>query len=139
MVYVLILILSIQYSSIIILVTENIMSNRPRNNEPKKGRWIPATALSYPSIEEYKAHTRELRAKKRTELAEQIADRITPVNCSTIMTVADKIKEIADHIGFWKRHDIQVPAMNIIELQNHIHELQTYLVRLEETAIGMHD
>jgi hypothetical protein len=29
--------------------------------------------------------------------------------------------------------------MNIIELQNHIHELQTYLVRLEETAIGMHD
>jgi hypothetical protein len=55
------------------------------------------------------------------------------------MTVADKIKEIADHIGFWKKHDIQVPAMNIIELQNHIHELQTYLVRLEETAIGMHD
>jgi len=91
------------------------------------------------TIEEYRTRNREYRAKKRTELAEQIADRITPVNCDTIMTVADKIKEIAGHIEFWKRYDIEVPAMNIIELQNHIHELQTYLVRLEETAIGMHD
>lgn len=115
------------------------MSNRPRNTETKKGRWIPVGANSYPNIEEYKTRNREYRVKKQTELAEQIADRITPVNCSTIMTVADKIKEIADHIGFWKKHDIQVPAMNIIELQNHIHELQTYLVRIEEHAIGMHD
>jgi hypothetical protein len=105
------------------------MSNRPRTEQK----------LTPPTAEEWRMRNREYRAKKQTELAEQIADRITPVNCSTIMTVADKIKEIADHIGFWKRHDIQVPAMNIIELQNHIHELQTYLVRLEETAIGMHD
>jgi hypothetical protein len=139
MVYVLIITCIQYYYSIIILITENIMSNRPRNTEPKKGRWIPVGAKSCPSIEEYKIRNREYRAKKQTELAEQIADRITPVNCETIMTVADKIKEIANHIGFWKRHDIQVPAMNIIELQNHIHELQTYLVRLEETAIGMHD
>jgi Mg2+ and Co2+ transporter CorA len=107
----------------------NIMSNRPRTEQK----------LTPPTAEEWRMRNREYRAKKQTELAEQIADRITPVNCETIMTVADKIKEIADHIGFWKRHDIQVPAMNIIELQNHIHELQTYLVRLEETAIGMHD
>ena len=91
------------------------------------------------TIEEYRTRNREYRAKKRTELAEQIADRITPVNCDTIMTVADKIKEIAGHIEFWKRYDIEVPAMTIIELQNHIHELQTYLVRLQETAVGMHD
>jgi hypothetical protein len=105
------------------------MTNRPRTEH----------TLTPPTAEEWRLWKREARAKKQTELAEQIADRITPVNCSTIMTVADKIKEIAEHIGFWKKHDIQVPAMNIIELQNHIHELQTYLVRLEETAIGMHD
>ena len=139
MVYVLILILSIQYSSIIILVTENIMSNRPRNNEPKKGRWIPATALSYPSIEEYKAHTRELRAKKRTELAEQIADRITPVNCETIMNITSDIHSVAHSIQLYKKHDMEVPAMHILNLQNHVHELQTYLVRIQETAMGMHD
>jgi Mg2+ and Co2+ transporter CorA len=117
------------------------MKERPRISiqEKKHGKWVPVGASKYPNIEEYKTRNREYRAKKQTELAEQIADRITPVNCETIMTVADKIKEIADHIGFWKKHDIQVPAMNIIELQNHIHELQTYLVRLEETAIGMHD
>ena len=95
--------------------------------------------LTPPTAEEWRLRNREARAKKQTELAEKIADRITPVNCSTIMTVADKIKDIAEHIECWKKYDIQVPAMNIIELQNHIHELQTYLVRLEETAIGMHD
>ncbi len=105
------------------------MTNRPRTEH----------TLTPPTAEEWRMRNREARAKKRTELAEQIADRITPVNCSTIMTVADKIKEIAGHIEFWKRYDIEVPAMNIIELQNHIHELQTYLVRLEETALGMHD
>ena len=105
------------------------MKERPRTEH----------TLTPPTAEEWRMRNREARAKKQTELAEQIADRITPVNCSTIMTVADKIKEIAEHIGFWKKHEIQVPAMNIIELQNHIHELQTYLVRLEETAIGMHD
>lgn len=117
------------------------MKERPRISIQEKiqGKWVPVGASKYPNIEEYKTRNREARAKKQTELAEQIADRITPVNCETIMTVADKIKEIADHIGFWKRHDIQVPAMNIIELQNHIHELQTYLVRIEEHAIGMHD
>jgi Mg2+ and Co2+ transporter CorA len=117
------------------------MKERPRISiqERKNGKWVPVGGSKHPNIEEYRTRNREYRVKKQTELAEQIADRITPVNCETIMTVADKIKEIADHIGFWKKHDIQVPAMNIIELQNHIHELQTYLVRLEETAIGMHD
>jgi hypothetical protein len=105
------------------------MKERPRTEH----------TLTPPTAEEWRMRNREARAKKQTELAEKIADRITPVNCSTIMTVADKIKEIAEHIGFWKKHEIQVPAMNIIELQNHIHELQTYLVHLEEWSIGMHD
>ena len=78
------------------------MSKRPRNEEPKKGRWIPVTALSYPSIEEYKTRSRELRAKKRTELAEQIADRITPVNCETIMNITSDIHSVAHSIQLHK-------------------------------------
>jgi predicted S18 family serine protease len=129
MVYVLILILSIQYSSIIILVTENIMSNRPRTEQK----------LTPPTAEEWRLRNREARAKKRQELAEQIADRITPMNCETIIELAEEIKEIADNIQYYRKLDIEVQYLTIIELQNHIHELQTYLVRLEETAIGMHD
>lgn len=129
MVYVLILILSIQYSSIIILVTENIMSNRPRTEQK----------LTPPTAEEWRLRNREARAKKQTELAEQIADRITPVNCQTIIEIADEIKELALGVQKCKELDVKVHFITIIELQNHIHELQTYLVRLEETAIGMHD
>lgn len=117
------------------------MKERPRISiqEKRQGKWVPVGASKYPNIEEYKTQNREARTEARTRMAEQIADRITPVNCSTIMTVADKIKEIAGHIDFWKRHDVEVPAMNIIELQNHIRELQAYLVLIEENARGMHD
>ena len=105
------------------------MTNRPRTEQK----------LTPPTAEEWRMRNREARAKKQTELAEKIADRITQANCETIMLIADEISSVAHRIQFNKKHDIQVPAMTIIELQNHIHELQTYLVRLEETAIGMHD
>jgi len=129
MVYVLILILSISYYSIIILVTENIMSKRPRTIQK----------LTPPTAEEWRLRNREARAKKRQELAEQIAERITPMNCETIIELADEIRELADNIQYYRKLDIEVQYLTIIELQNHIHELQTYLVRIEETAIGMHD
>ena len=115
------------------------MSNRPRNTETKQGKWVPVGASKYPNIEEYRTANREARAKRRTELAEQIADRITPVNCETIMKITSDIASVAHSIQLHKRHDIEVPAMHIINMQNHIHELQSYLVRIEETAIGMHD
>jgi predicted S18 family serine protease len=128
MVYVLI-ITCIQYYSIIILVTENIMSKRPRTIQK----------LTPPTAEEWRLRNREARAKKRQELAEQIAERITPMNCETIIELADEIRELADNIQYYRKLDIEVQYLTIIELQNHIHELQTYLVRIEETAIGMHD
>jgi TRAP-type C4-dicarboxylate transport system substrate-binding protein len=117
-----------QYS-IIILVTENIMSKRPRTIQK----------LTPPTAEEWRLRNREARAKKRQELAEQIAERITPMNCETIIELADEIRELADNIQYYRKLDIEVQYLTIIELQNHIHELQTYLVRIEETAIGMHD
>ena len=129
MVYVLILTCIQYYYSIIILLTENIMSNRPRTEQK----------LTPPTAEEWRMRNREARAKKRQELAEQIADRITPMNCETIIELADEIRELADNIQYYRKLDIEVQYLTIIELQNHIHELQTYLVRLEETAIGMHD
>ncbi len=61
------------------------------------------------------------------------------MNCETIIELADEIRELADNIQYYRKLDIEVQYLTIIELQNHIHELQTYLVRLEETAIGMHD
>ena len=115
------------------------MSNRPRNTETKRSKWVPVGASKYPNIEEYRTRNREYRAKKRQELAEQIANRITPVNCETIIELADEIRELADNIQYYRKLDIEVQYLTIIELQNHIHELQSYLVRLEETAIGMHD
>lgn len=139
MVYVLILILSIQYYSIIILLTENIMSNRPRNTEMKRGKWVPVGANKYPNIEEYRTANREARAQRRTKLAEQIADRITPVNCQTIMKITNDIHVLAHNMELWHQNGLSIEPIKIIELQNHIHELQTYLVRIEETAIGMHD
>ena len=105
------------------------MSNRPRTEQK----------LTPPTAEEWRLRNREARAKKQTELAEQIADRITPMNCETIIELADEIRELADNIQYYRKLDIEVQYLTIIELQNHIHELQTYLVRLEETAIGMHD
>jgi hypothetical protein len=129
MVYVLIIILFIHYYSIIILLTENIMSKRPRTIQK----------LTPPTAEEWRLRNREARAKKRQELAEQIAERITPMNCETIIELADEIRELADNIQYYRKLDIEVQYLTIIELQNHIHELQTYLVRIEETAIGMHD
>ena len=129
MVYVLIITCIQYYYSIIILHTENIMSNRPRTEQK----------LTPPTAEEWRMRNREARAKKRQELAEQIADRITPMNCETIIELADEIRELADNIQYYRKLDIEVQYLTIIELQNHIHELQTYLVRLEETAIGMHD
>jgi len=117
-----------QYS-IIILVTENIMSKRPRTEQK----------LTPPTAEEWRMRNREARAKKQTELAEQIADRITPVNCETLMNITSDIHSVAHSIQLYKKHDMEVPAMHILNLQNHIHELQTYLVRIQETAMGMHD
>jgi hypothetical protein len=105
------------------------MSNRPRTEQK----------LTPPTAEEWRMRNREARAKKRQELAEQIADRITPMNCETIIELADEIRELADNIQYYRKLDIEVQYLTIIELQNHIHELQTYLVRLEETAIGIHD
>ena len=129
MVYVLIITCIQYYYSIIILVTENIMLDRPRTEQK----------LTPPTAEEWRMRNREARAKKRQELAEQIADRITPMNCETIIELADEIRELADNIQYYRKLDIEVQYLTIIELQNHIHELQTYLVRLEETAIGIHD
>jgi hypothetical protein len=91
------------------------------------------------TIEEYRTRNREARAKRQTELAEKIADRITPANCETIMLIAGEISSVAHRIQLYKKNDVELPGMNIIELQNHIHELQTYLVRIQETAVGMHD
>jgi len=106
------------------------MTNRPRTEQK----------LTPPTAEEWRMRNREARAKKRQELAEKIADRITPDNCSTIMKIASDIHILTHLMVVWLRHDeASIEPIKIIELQNHIHELQTYLVRLEETAIGMHD
>jgi hypothetical protein len=105
------------------------MSNRPRTEQK----------LTPPTAEEWRMHNRELRNKKRTQLAEQIADRITPVNCQTIIEIADEIKELALGVQKCKELDVKVHFITINELQNHVHELQTYLVRIQETAMGMHD
>jgi hypothetical protein len=133
------------------------MSNRPRISiqEKKDGKWVPVAAsknpnimtnrprteqkLTPPTAEEWRMRNREARAKKRTELAEQIADRITPVNCETLMNITSDIHSVAHSIQLYKKHDMEVPAMHILNLQNHVHELQTYLVRIQETAMGMHD
>jgi Mg2+ and Co2+ transporter CorA len=95
--------------------------------------------LTPPTAEEWRLRNREARAKKQTELAEKIADRITQANCETIMLIAGEISSVAHRIQLYKKHDVEFPGSYIIELQNHIHELQTYLVRLQETAVGMHD
>jgi hypothetical protein len=105
------------------------MTNRPRTEQK----------LTPPTAEEWRMRNREARAKKRTELAEQIADRITPVNCETLMNITSDIHSVAHSIQLYKKHDMEVPAMHILNLQNHVHELQTYLVRIQETAMGMHD
>jgi hypothetical protein len=133
------------------------MSNRPRISiqEKKDGKWVPVAAsknpnimsnrprteqkLTPPTAEEWRMRNREARAKKQTELAEQIADRITPVNCETLMNITSDIHSVAHSIQLYKKHDMEVPAMHILNLQNHVHELQTYLVRIQETAMGMHD
>jgi len=105
------------------------MTNRPRTEQK----------LTPPTAEEWRMRNREARAKKQTELAEQIADRITQANCETIMLIAGEISSVAHSIQLYKKHDMEVPAMHILNLQNHVHELQTYLVRIQETAMGMHD
>jgi hypothetical protein len=105
------------------------MSNIPRTEQK----------LTPPTSEEWKMHNRELRAKKRTELAEKMADRITPVNCETLMNITSDIHSVAHSIQLYKKHDMEVPAMHILNLQNHIHELQSYIARIQETAMGMHD
>ena len=121
------------------------MSNRPRNTETKRTKWVPVGANSYPNIEEYRTRNREYRAKKRQELAEQIADRVKNYNMNHIQSITDRIYNIAKDIKLIKASNSYPAAkrekvsIKIIELQNHIHELQTYLVHLEETAIGMHD
>ena len=91
------------------------------------------------TIEEYKTQNREARTEARKRMAEQIADRITPVNCQTVIEIADEIKELALGIQRCKEHDVKVHFMTINELQNHIRELQAYLVLIEENARGMHD
>jgi hypothetical protein len=105
------------------------MLDRPRTEQK----------LTPPTAEEWRMRNREARAKRQTELAEKIADRITPANCETIMLIAGEISSVAHRIQLYKKNDVELPGMNIIELQNHIHELQTYLVRIQETAVGMHD
>ena len=105
------------------------MSKRPRTEQK----------LTPPTAEEWRMRNREARAKKQTELAEKIADRITPVNCETLMNITSDIHSVAHSIQLYKKHDMEVPAMHILNLQNHVHELQTYLVRIQETAMGMHD
>jgi hypothetical protein len=133
------------------------MSNRPRISiqEKKDGKWVPVAAsknpnimsnrprteqkLTPPTAEEWRMRNREARAKKQTELAEKIADRITQANCETLMNITSDIHSVAHSIQLYKKHDMEVPAMHILNLQNHVHELQTYLVRIQETAMGMHD
>jgi DNA repair ATPase RecN len=111
------------------------MSNRPRTEQK----------LTPPTAEEWRLRNREARAKKRQELAEQIADRVTNTQMNTVQSISNRIYDIAKDIKLIKASYSYPDAKRekvskqIIELQNHIHELQTYLVRIEETAIGMHD
>ena len=135
MVYVLIIILSISYYSIIILVTENIMTNRPRTEH----------TLTPPTADEWRLRNREARAKKQTELAEKMANRVKNSQMNTIQNISNRIYDIAKDIKLIKASNSYPAAkrekasVKIIELQKHIHELQTYLVHLEEWSIGMHD
>jgi hypothetical protein len=111
------------------------MSNRPRTEQK----------LTPPTAEEWRMHNRELRAKKRQELAEQMAVRVKNYNMNHIQSITDRIYNIAKDIKLIKASNSYPAAkrekvsIKIIELQNHIHELQTYLVRIQETAMGMHD
>jgi hypothetical protein len=111
------------------------MSNRPRTEQK----------LTPPTAEEWRMRNREARAKKRQELAEKIADRVKNGHMNAIQGITDRIYNIAKDIKLIKASNSYPAAkrekasVKIIELQNHIHELQTYLVHLEEWSIGMHD
>ena len=97
------------------------------------------------NIEKYKVKNKEYRAEKRMELASKIAKRVTNPQMSTIQSITNAIYEDAKRIKLIKASCSYPDAKRekicekIIELQNHVYELQTYLVRIAETAIGMYD
>jgi hypothetical protein len=111
------------------------MTNRPRTEH----------TLTPPTAEEWRLRNREARAKKQTELAEKMANRVKNSQMNTIQNISNRIYDIAKDIKLIKASNSYPAAkrekasVKIIELQKHIHELQTYLVHLEEWSIGMHD
>jgi Mg2+ and Co2+ transporter CorA len=97
------------------------------------------------TIEEYKVRNKEYRAEKRMELAQKIAARTTNGQMNTIQGITNEIYNIAKQIKLIKASYYYPDAKKekvsrqIIELQNRVYELQNYLVRMAEAALGMYD
>jgi hypothetical protein len=79
---------------------------------------------------------------KQMELASKIAKRVTNPQMNTIQSITNAIYEDAKAIKLIKVScsypdaKIEKASKRIIDMKNHIHELQTYIKHLEKSAIG---
>jgi Mg2+ and Co2+ transporter CorA len=111
------------------------MTNRPRTEH----------TLTPPTAEEYRVRNKEYRGEKRMALAQKIAHRTTNRQMNIIQGITNEIYNIAKQIKLIKASYSYPDAKKekvskqIIEMQNRVYELQTYLVRMAEAALGMYD
>ena len=81
---------------------------------------------------------------EQMELASKIAKKVTNPQMNTIQRITNAIYDDAKDIKLIKAScsypdaKIEKASKKIIDMKNHIHELQSYIEHLEKSALGMY-